>query len=82
MPSLADVGSRIRKTIFSPQRVGSVLTRKSIALFLEIFIFIRPSCGIRRSEISICDITFRRAAILPAKLIGGWETSLSTPSVR
>ena len=32
MPSLALDGSRIRITIFSPNSVGSVLTRKSIAL--------------------------------------------------
>src|SRR3990167_2144059 len=34
-PSVAEVGSRIRITIFSPHNVGNVLTRKSIARFFE-----------------------------------------------
>ena len=57
--------SRIRSTIFSPNRVGQVLTRKSIALFLEMRILIRPSWGIRRSAVSIRDITLTRAESLP-----------------
>lgn len=44
--------SRIRITIFSPYKVGKVLTRKSIARALEITNFIRPSCGTRFSEMS------------------------------
>ena len=65
MPIFALDGSRIRNTTFSPHKVGKVFTRKSMALLLESFILMRPSCGTRRSEISICDITFNRAAILP-----------------
>ena len=45
MPSIALDGSRIRATIFSPNSVGQVLTRKSIARFLEMRILMRPSCG-------------------------------------
>ena len=54
MPSLALDGSRIRMTIFSPNSVGNVLTRKSIAL-LPNFNFMRPSCGTRFSAISSRD---------------------------
>ncbi|MNP64222.1 hypothetical protein D3C76_1597030 [compost metagenome] len=82
MPICALVGSRIRITIFSPQSVGRVLTRKSMDLALEIFILIRPSWGLRRSEISRAAITFKRAAIRLANCIGGLATSCSMPSVR
>ncbi|MNY79308.1 hypothetical protein D3C86_2198880 [compost metagenome] len=61
MPIWALEGSRIRITIFSPHRVGQVLTRKSMALLAETLSLIRPSCGLRRSEISMEAITFRRA---------------------
>ncbi|MOA39380.1 hypothetical protein D3C78_1611560 [compost metagenome] len=82
IPICALVGSRIRITIFSPQRVGRVLTRKSMDLALDIFILIRPSCGLRRSEISRAAITFRRAAMRVANWMGGLATSCSIPSVR
>ncbi|MOA15864.1 hypothetical protein D3C78_1360470 [compost metagenome] len=82
MPICALVGSRIRITIFSPHRVGSVLTRKSIALVLETLSLIRPSCGLRRSEMSMEDITFRRAAMRLASCRGGLATSKRMPSVR
>ncbi|MOA30302.1 hypothetical protein D3C78_1513820 [compost metagenome] len=82
MPIWALVGSRIRITIFSPHRVGQVLTRKSMALLAEIFSLIRPSCGLRRSEISMADITFRRAAMRLASCSGGLATSKRMPSVR
>ncbi len=71
MPSIALEGSRIRITIFSPKSVGHVLTRKSMARFFEIFILMRPSCGTRRSAMSMRDMTFRRAAILMASCTGG-----------
>ncbi len=75
-------GSRIRITIFSPNSVGQVLTRKSIARFFEIFILMRPSCGTRRSAMSSRDMTLRRAASLIASCTGGVATSFSTPSRR
>ena len=43
MPSFALLGSRIRITIFSPNKVGSVLTRKSITRSGPTLSFIRPS---------------------------------------
>ena len=82
MPSWALEGSRIRSTTFSPHRVGQVLTRKSMALLAETFSLIRPSCGFRRSEMSMADMTFRRAAMRVPNWTGGRETSCSTPSVR
>ena len=59
MPSFALDGSRIRITIFSPNSVGSVLTRKSIALAPN-FSFMRPSCGTRFSAMSSREITLMR----------------------
>ena len=75
MPSIALDGSRIRATIFSPNSVGQVLTRKSIARFLEMRILMRPSCGTRRSAMSSRDMTFRRAASLTASCTGGFAIS-------
>ncbi|MDT4885047.1 hypothetical protein FQZ97_1212460 [compost metagenome] len=63
MPIWALDGSRIRITTFSPHRVGRVLTRKSMDLLLDRRILIRPSWGLRRSEMSRLAITFRRAAM-------------------
>ncbi len=82
MPSIALDGSRIRITIFSPNSVGQVLTRKSIARFFEIFILMRPSCGTRRSAMSSRDMTFSRAASLIPSCTGGEANSFSTPSSR
>ena len=82
MPSMALEGSRIRVTTFSPNSVGQVLTRKSMARFLESRILMRPSCGTRRSAMSRRDMTLRRATILTASCTGGSATSLSTPSMR
>ena len=66
-------------TTFSPNRVGQVLTLKSIARFRDIFILNRPSCGIRFSEISSRDMTLSRLAILCAKEIGGLVISYKIP---
>ena len=52
-------------------RVGRVLTRKSMDLVFDTRILIRPSCGLRRSEISRPAITLRRAEIRLANWIGG-----------
>ncbi len=82
MPSIACAGSRIRSTIFSPNSVGQVLTRKSMARVFDSFILMRPSWGTRRSAMSSRDMTFRRADSLGASTTGGWAISLSTPSMR
>jgi hypothetical protein len=44
---VALLGSRIRKTIFSPYMVGRVLTRKSMARLFDSTRRMRPSCGTR-----------------------------------
>ncbi len=82
MPICALEESRIRITIFSPHRVGRVLTRKSMDLLFDTRILIRPSCGLRRSEMSRPAITLSRAEIRLANWIGGLATSWSMPSVR
>ena len=82
MPSIALDGSRIRVTTFSPNSVGQVLTRKSIARFFDRRILMRPSCGTRRSAMSRRAMTLRRATILIASCTGGSATSLRTPSKR
>ncbi|MOA48543.1 hypothetical protein D3C78_1713010 [compost metagenome] len=82
MPIFALAESRIRITIFSPHRVGMVLTRKSMDLLAETLSLIRPSCGLRRSEISSEAITLRRAEMRSLSWIGGLATSWRMPSVR
>ena len=82
MPSVACEESRIRSTIFSPNSVGQVLTRKSMERVLDSRILMRPSCGTRRSAMSRRDMTFRRALILPASCTGGWAISFRMPSMR
>ena len=53
MPSVAPATGRGSAcTIFSPNSVGSVDTRKSIARFFDSTSFMRPSCGTRFSEMS------------------------------
>ena len=81
MPSLADDGSRIRITIFSPNSVGSVLTRKSIALLPNLS-FMRPSCGTRFSAMSRREMTLMREASLSLIAIGGCVISRNSPSMR
>ena len=82
IPNIALDGSRIRVTTFSPNSVGQVLTRKSMARFFDSRILMRPSCGTRRSAMSSRAMTLRRATILIANCTGGRATSLSTPSKR
>ncbi|OPZ03962.1 MAG: hypothetical protein BWZ09_02124 [Alphaproteobacteria bacterium ADurb.BinA305] len=72
----------MRITIFSPCSVGSVETRKSIALLRDNTSFMRPSCGTRFSEMSRREITLMRAAILSLSTSGGWAMSRRMPSVR
>ncbi len=74
--------SRIRITTFSPCTVGKVLTRKSTARFFDSVIFIRPSCGTRRSAMSRRERIFTRATIRPIKVSGGEAMSCNTPSTR
>ena len=81
MPTLALDGSRIRITIFSPNNVGRVLTRKSIAL-LPNFSFMRPSCGTRFSEMSRREMTLMRADSLSLIASGGCVISRNSPSTR
>ncbi len=82
MPIIAVLASRMRSTIFSPNSVGQLETRKSMERFLDSRILMRPSCGTRRSAMSSRDMTFRRAASLVASCTGGWAISRSTPSMR
>ncbi len=82
MPSLAALPSRIRSTTFSPNRVGKVLTRKSICLVLDRLSLMRPSCGTRFSAISSCDITFNRAAMRWFSFTGALATFFNKPSMR
>lgn len=69
-------------TIFSPCRVGSEDTRKSIDLFFDRTSFMRPSCGTRFSEMSRREMTLMRAAIFSFRINGGWAISRRMPSVR
>jgi len=52
MPIWAWLASRIRMTVFSPNRVGRVLTRKSMVRVADMIRRMRPSCGTRFSEMS------------------------------
>ena len=82
MPIMAPAESRMRTTTFSPNSVGSVLTRKSMALVFDSTSFIRPSCGTRFSEMSSLEMILIRDATLSLITSGGCATSISTPSSR
>ena len=82
MPILALSGSRIRITIFSPNSVGSVLTRKSMVRLGLTLSFMRPSCGTRFSEMSRREITLMREASLSLMASGGEAISRNSPSMR
>jgi hypothetical protein len=73
--------SRIRSTIFSPNSVGSVLTRKSITRF-PMRSLMRPSCGRRRSAMFRSERILKREISAARILIGGFMISSSTPSTR
>ena len=66
--------SRIRSTIFSPNSVGSVETRKSMTR-LPIFSLMRPSCGTRRSAMLSCAMILKREMSAAFSFIGGFMTS-------
>jgi len=82
MPILAALPSRMRSTIFSPNRVGRVLTRKSICLVLLMLSLMRPSCGMRFSAMSSWAITFRRAAMRACSFTGTFLKVFRMPSMR
>ncbi len=64
-----------RITIFSPNRVGSTETRKSISLPRPSFSLMRPSWGRRRSAMSSSDMILMREVIAFFSLSGGFITS-------
>ena len=72
----------MRITIFSPKSVGSVLTRKSITRSGPTFSFMRPSCGMRFSEMSSRDSTLMREASFSLISTGGETISRNSPSTR
>ena len=72
----------MRITIFSPNSVGRVLTRKSITRSGPIFSFMRPSCGTRFSEMSSRDSTLMREASFSLMATGGDTISRNSPSMR
>ena len=69
-------------TIFSPNSVGSVDTRKSMLRVPDSDSFIRPSCGTRFSAMSSREITLMRDASFSLIASGGCATSRSSPSMR
>ena len=69
-------------TVFSPNSVGRVLTRKSMVLTGDRIRRMRPSCGTRFSEMSSLASTLMRETSLSRIVIGGWACSRSTPSTR
>ena len=73
--------SRIRSTTFSPNSVGSTLTRKSMT-FLPTFSLIRPSCGTRRSAMFSEAMILKREISAARIFRGGFITSASAPSMR
>ncbi len=73
--------SRIRRTTFSPNSVGSVETRKSTT-FLPSLILMRPSCGTRRSAMFRFAMILKREMSAAFILKGGFITSISAPSMR
>ena len=68
-------------TTFSPNKVGKVLTRKSIARWPNLS-FMRPSCGTRFSAMSMREMTLMREASLSLMAMGGWVISRNSPSMR
>ena len=72
----------MRITIFSPNMVGSVLTRKSIARWPDRASFILPSWGTRFSEMSSFEMTLMRVERRSLIASGGCAISRRTPSIR
>ena len=68
-------------TMDSPKFVGTVLTRRSSSRS-PIFTWMRPSCGMRRSERSMFAISLTRERMAPCRRLGGGSISRSAPSMR
>ena len=66
--------SRTRSTTDSPNCVGSVLTRKSTCR-PAMCVWMRPSCGMRRSAMFRLDMTFTREITGFARCRGGGDIS-------
>ena len=73
--------SRIRSAVFSPPAEGIVLMRRSSFRPLTVQ-RMRPSWGMRRSEMSRFAMIFRREVMAAAMRAGGCIISKSTPSMR
>ena len=69
-------------TVFSPNSVGRVLTRKSMVRVADRMRRMRPSCGTRFSEMSSLASTLMRETSLSRIDSGGIAWSRSTPSTR
>jgi len=80
-PSLRPSLSKIRITMLSPWFVGRQETRKSINLFPTL-LWMRPSCGMRCSEITMPAWIFKRATIAACNCFGGDFISVIMPSMR
>ena len=68
-------------TTFSPHTVGRVATRRSILRPLALMDS-RPSCGLRRSAMSMSLMIFSRLVTPDAMALGERMISCSTPSIR
>jgi hypothetical protein len=68
-------------TTFSPNTVGRVATRRSICLPLWMT-DIRPSCGLRRSAMSMSDMILSLEITPFWMFFGARCISCSTPSMR
>ena len=68
-------------TIFSPHTVGRVATRRSI-LRPSWLTDMRPSCGLRRSAMSMSAMIFSREITPFWMFFGARCISCSTPSMR
>ena len=77
----ATVGSSRRRAKDSPYSVGRVATLTSMSR-PSALIWMRPSCGNRRSAMSSLAISLRRETTAASKLRGGALRSSNTPSMR
>ena len=74
-------GSKTRMTTFSPKAVGSVETRSSTSRPSR-SVLMRPSWGLRFSEMSMRDSIFTRETMGGCTPAGSVYTGCSTPSMR
>ena len=80
-PSSVAPLSSSRSTTFSPWRQGRVLTRKSVVRPRKLR-RIRPSWGIRRSEMSRSAMILKREVMAGVSALGSFSTLRNTPSCR